>query len=248
VDDRKDELRLRIIAARFISSDEQIGLAELERITADASRLIRKRYWLWFASLVATATATAVTLLLAIALTWEKEPVADIVTLVGLICFGTMLAVGASWRAFQYGGVKAAAPQKPVYANPEDPAVRNLERLFAMLQLESSPRAFYLSRDGTRRHIDHRYFFGKLRAAYVARDAPLCPKQEWGIEARELRAAYRRALLALPRRTRRIFLMHRLKGMSYREISEKLGVGDKGVEYHMMRALDRCRRAAARLD
>lgn len=173
MDDRKDELRLRIIAARFISSDEQIGLAELERITADASRLIRKRYWLWFTSLVATATATAVTLLLAIALTWEKEPGADIVTLVGLICFGTMLAVGASWRAFQYGGIKAAAPQKPVYANPEDPAVRNLERLFAMLQLESSPRAFYLSRDGTRRHIDHRYFFGNLRAAYVARDSTI---------------------------------------------------------------------------
>lgn len=81
-----------------------------------------------------------------------------------------------------------------------------------------------------------------------ARDAPVLPDQEWGIEARELRAAYRRALLALPRRTRRIFLMHRLKGMSYRAIAEELSVGDKGVEYHMMRALRRCRRAAARLE
>ena len=44
-----------------------------------------------------------------------------------------------------------------------------------------------------------------------------------------------------------LFLMHRLKGMSYREISEQIGVGENGVEYHMMRALDRCRRAAARL-
>ncbi|WP_257547154.1 RNA polymerase sigma factor [Sphingopyxis sp. DBS4] len=79
-----------------------------------------------------------------------------------------------------------------------------------------------------------------------ARDAPIHPRQEWGIEARELRAAYRRALLALPLRTRRIFLMHRLKGMSYREIAEQLGVGEKGVEYHMMRALARCRRAAVR--
>lgn len=79
------------------------------------------------------------------------------------------------------------------------------------------------------------------------RDAPLSPEQEWKIEARELRAAYRRALLALPRRTRRIFLMHRLKGMSYREIAEDLNVGNNGVEYHMMRALARCRRMTARL-
>lgn len=80
-----------------------------------------------------------------------------------------------------------------------------------------------------------------------ARDAALRPAQEWGIEAREIRAAYRRALLALPRRTRRIFLMHRLKGMSYREIAAHLAIGEKGVEYHMMRALSRCRRAAVRL-
>ena len=80
-----------------------------------------------------------------------------------------------------------------------------------------------------------------------ARDAPLLPEQEWKIEGRELRTAYRRALLALPRRTRRIFLMHRLKGMSYRQIARELCVGDKCIEYHMMRALNRCRRAAARL-
>ncbi|EKU74089.1 RNA polymerase sigma factor [Sphingobium yanoikuyae] len=79
-----------------------------------------------------------------------------------------------------------------------------------------------------------------------ARDAAVPPEQEWRIEAIELRRAYRRALLAMPRRTRRIFLMHRLKGLSYREISVELGVGEKGVEYHMMRALARCRRAFAR--
>lgn len=80
-----------------------------------------------------------------------------------------------------------------------------------------------------------------------ARDAPFAPEQEWDIECRELRAAYRRALLALPRRTRRIFLMHRLKGLSYRQIAEKMCVGDKCIEYHMMRALGRCRKAEARL-
>ncbi|WP_054589360.1 RNA polymerase sigma factor [Sphingopyxis macrogoltabida] len=78
-----------------------------------------------------------------------------------------------------------------------------------------------------------------------ARDAPLAPEQEWKLEGREIRAAYRRALLALPQRTRRIFLMHRLKGMSYRAIAESLKLGEKGVEYHMMRALSRCRKTVA---
>ncbi|MCO5795163.1 MAG: sigma-70 family RNA polymerase sigma factor [Blastomonas sp.] len=79
-----------------------------------------------------------------------------------------------------------------------------------------------------------------------ARDAPLPPHQEWGIEAMELRASYRRALLALPRRTRRIFLMQRLKGMTYREVGRQLGVGTQCIEYHMMRALAEIRKTIDR--
>ena len=79
-----------------------------------------------------------------------------------------------------------------------------------------------------------------------ARDAPLPPHQEWGIQALELRAAYRRALLALPRRTRRIFLMNRCKGMTYRQIAEHFGVGVNCIEYHLMRALGCLRRAVVK--
>lgn len=79
-----------------------------------------------------------------------------------------------------------------------------------------------------------------------ARDAPLPPHQEWGIQALELRSAYRRALLALPRRTRRIFLMQRLKGMTYREVGQELGVGTQCIEYHMMRALAEIRKTTGR--
>lgn len=76
-----------------------------------------------------------------------------------------------------------------------------------------------------------------------ARNAPLPPEQEWKIEGREIRAAYRRALLAPPRQTRRILLMHHLKGMSYRAIAESLELSEKGAEYHIMCALARCRKA-----
>jgi len=173
VEDRKDALSLRIVAARFISTDEQIGLAELDRITADASRAIQQRYWLWSTSFAATAFAATVTLLPGLALTLDEAPGADVVRLIGLGCAGLMIAVGVSWRVFQYGGMQASTPQKPVYANPEDSAARNLERLFAILQLESSPRAFYIAGNGARRHVDHRYFFGKLRAAHVAKGSTI---------------------------------------------------------------------------
>lgn len=80
------------------------------------------------------------------------------------------------------------------------------------------------------------------------RDAPVRPEQTWKIEAADLRHAYRQALQTMPRRTRRIFLMHRLRNMTYREIAEELSIGNQGVEYHMMRALARCRNAVATLE
>lgn len=173
MDDRKEVLPLRIVAARFISADEQAGLVELDRIAADASRVIQKRYWLLCLTLVSTAFATIITLGPGIFLTLSEIPGADTVVFIGLVCFVLTMAVFASWRVFQYGGMKASAPQTALYANADDPAARNLERLFSLLQRESTLRAFYRTKNGTQRDIDHRYFFGKLRAAHVARDGTI---------------------------------------------------------------------------
>lgn len=78
-----------------------------------------------------------------------------------------------------------------------------------------------------------------------ARDAPAPPEQGLRLEAVDLRRSYWRALHAMSPKTRRIFLMHRLRQLTYREIAEQLGIGDKAVEYHMTRALALCRRAVA---
>ncbi|WP_147417567.1 hypothetical protein [Sphingomonas cavernae] len=173
MDDRKEVLPLRIVAARFISTDEQVGLLELDRIAADASRVIQKRYWLLWLALVATAFATLITLIPGIILTLSETPSADIVLIIGLVCFVLTMTMFASWRVFQYGGMKASAQQVALYANADDPAARNLERLFSLLQRESPLRAFYWTKNGTRRDVDHRYFFGKLRAAHVTRDGAI---------------------------------------------------------------------------
>lgn len=76
-------------------------------------------------------------------------------------------------------------------------------------------------------------------------DAPTPPEQERRLDARDLRRAYWRALRPLSRRTRRIFLMHRLRGMTYQGIADELSMSCKAVEKRIGRALARCRRVAA---
>lgn len=83
----------------------------------------------------------------------------------------------------------------------------------------------------------------RLLSLDEGRDASVCPEQAWSIEAADLRRTLRRTVLAMPRRTRRIFLMHRLRSQTYREIANEVGIGEQGVEYHMMRALAHCRTA-----
>lgn len=61
--------------------------------------------------------------------------------------------------------------------------------------------------------------------------------QEWNLEAADLLRLYEAAVDALPPKTRRVFLMHRVDELSYREIHEALGISIATVEYHMMRAL-----------
>ena len=173
MEERKEVLPLRIVAARFVGNDEQAGLAELDRIAADSSRLVQNRYLALWLALVATAVSATLMLILGIAWTINEAPGADTLLIVGLACFILTMAVVASWRAFQYGGIKASAPQDAGYANPDEPAARNLERLFALLQRESTLRAFYRTKSGVRRYVDHRYFFGKLRAAHVAREGAI---------------------------------------------------------------------------
>lgn len=77
------------------------------------------------------------------------------------------------------------------------------------------------------------------------RDAPVCAEQEFRIEAMELRRAMAQALRAMTPKTRRVFLMHRMRNLNHREIGEKLGITQQTVQYHIARALVRYRRVIA---
>lgn len=68
-------------------------------------------------------------------------------------------------------------------------------------------------------------------------DAFSPPEQEWNLFASDLISQYEAAVEAMPPKTRRVFLMHRVDELSYREIHQTLGISIATVEYHMIKAL-----------
>jgi RNA polymerase sigma-70 factor (ECF subfamily) len=53
----------------------------------------------------------------------------------------------------------------------------------------------------------------------------------------EIRARLERAMRTVPRRTREVFLAHRLDDMPYAEIADRTGLSVRDVEQHMARAI-----------
>lgn len=69
------------------------------------------------------------------------------------------------------------------------------------------------------------------------RDLVSPPDQSWNLEAADLLRLYEEAVDCLPEKTRRVFLMHRVDELSYREIHQRLGISIATVEYHMIKAI-----------
>jgi RNA polymerase sigma factor (sigma-70 family) len=69
------------------------------------------------------------------------------------------------------------------------------------------------------------------------------PQQEWAIEADDARSRYIAVLDTLPPRTRAIFLLNRVEGLSYADIAMRLDLTVKTIEYHMSRALTQLHQA-----
>jgi len=107
----------------------------------------------------------------------------------------------------------------------------------------------YLTRIARNMLIDRRRQRQRTGAVFFpldeSRDAPMRAEQAWRIEARDLLCVYRQAVRAMPPKTRRVFVMHRVRHLTYKQIAERSGISVATVEYHMMRALRLCRAAVA---
>lgn len=69
------------------------------------------------------------------------------------------------------------------------------------------------------------------------------PQQEWALEEADLLQVYKQAVDSLPEKTRYVFMMCRIDGMSHKQISQELGITVATVEYHMGKALTHLARA-----
>ncbi|MGZ8236812.1 MAG: RNA polymerase sigma factor [Methylobacter sp.] len=93
-------------------------------------------------------------------------------------------------------------------------------------------------------HIKHR----KVTENYVqTKEQPLPPPSEFPsaeklVSIDERLAAITRILDELPLRTREIFVLNRVYGMTYAEIAKDLSISDSAVEKHMAKALLHCRK------
>jgi len=101
-----------------------------------------------------------------------------------------------------------------------------------------NPSAF-LVRTATNIAVDihrHEKFWAprdELRETQHADDAPL---QDEVMAARARLSRVKKGLAKLPTRTREIFLMHRLRGLKYREIAVHFGISQSAVEKHIAKA------------
>lgn len=65
------------------------------------------------------------------------------------------------------------------------------------------------------------------------------PEQEVGADQR--RTLLHLAIAELPPRCRDVFILHKLRGLSYREIAQRLAISESAVEKHIIKGLQHCR-------
>ncbi|WP_371431960.1 RNA polymerase sigma factor [Novosphingobium sp.] len=118
----------------------------------------------------------------------------------------------------------------------------------ARLEQADNPAA-YLARIARNLLIDRARQAGRDRVLFFPLDerydVPTPPEQTWDIEAAELLGCYRHTIEAMPPKTRRVFLLHRIEQRTYREIGEQLGISIPTVQYHVVRALSLLRETLA---
>lgn len=68
-------------------------------------------------------------------------------------------------------------------------------------------------------------------------DVGVAAEQDGIVAAAQLIARYEGAIQSMSEKTRRVYLLHRVEEMSYRDIHQRLGISIATVEYHMMRAI-----------
>ena len=167
----ENERSLRQIAARVLNRDTEEGLEELDLIACGIDKAIRRRYntcltlFFLFGVLFAASIISCIRLLL------SGGSVNDYDLLVVFLFGVGSLAPLFVWRSYQYGIGQVGVPKAAIYAGASKASITSLEKLFAHLQRKNAPQSYVYRRNGTRRDLNRRYYFGSLRGLLLAEDA-----------------------------------------------------------------------------
>ena len=107
----------------------------------------------------------------------------------------------------------------------------------------------YLARCATNTALDH-LRRERMRARYTVEGSPCepeaacsAPLQDAVVQGRQELALLRRTIDELPPKCRVVFLLSREHGLTMKEIAARLGISEKTVEKHILRAMIQCRQA-----
>lgn len=117
-------------------------------------------------------------------------------------------------------------------------------RIFATVQAGGRPENLrgYLYRVARNIAVDH-LRLQKRRRTGTGPDGVMAaipdphPGAERALIDRERLRVFVQALTALPDRTQRIFILHRLDGLSYRDVAHRMDLSESSVQKHLARAL-----------
>ena len=166
----ENERSLRQIAARVLNRDIEEGLEELDRIACGIDAAIRRRYiicailFLLCGILFAASLINCVGFLLSGASATGYD-----LFVVFFFGVGTLVPL-LVWRSYQHGIGQVRVPKVAIYAGASAASIVTLEKLFTYLQRKNAPQTYVYRRNGTRRDLDRRYYFGSLRGLLLAED------------------------------------------------------------------------------
>jgi hypothetical protein len=167
--DRNDDDRsIRRIALRILNEDEDQSREELDGVIQAVEDQIERRssFYTWSVPLILTFPALG--LVVAMFATLVSGTAANAFLAMTIVACLIPLVMAWLWHRFQYGSGRLRKPREAIYADAGKETRETLEKLFAYLQRESAPRAYYRNWRGNKRYLERRYSFGSLRVLLLS--------------------------------------------------------------------------------
>ncbi|MDE8349394.1 MAG: hypothetical protein POG74_07915 [Acidocella sp.] len=166
-----EKMSLRRVAANFISNDEQNGLDEIDQITSRIYKKIHQKHIIFETSFTASTTMLLLSFIIVVLISPLGHHGIDnallaIEALSGLTLFAALLF----WSRIQYNFGRKLKPRPTIHMAGSKQSLENLEKFFAVMQREATPRAYYHKKDGSKAYLDRRYFYGSLRPLLLSED------------------------------------------------------------------------------